>query len=252
MAQFENKVAIVTGGGSGIGEAISMELADKGARVVVTDINIDAAGRVVEQITSDGGSAAAFQQDTSVAEQSRLAVEFAVETYGALHLAVNNAGIAGAQAPVGEVDTADWDKVIAINLSGVLYGMRYQIPQMLKAGAGHSAIVNMASVHAMVAALEHGAYTAAKHGVVGLTKNAAAEYGPRGLRINAIGPGYIRTPLLENALSAEARDELAAKHPLGRLGTPQDVAHLASFLLSEEAGFITGGYFLIDGGYTVV
>lgn len=252
MAQFDNKVAIITGGGSGIGEAVSTELAANGAKVVVTDIDIDAALRVVEQITTHGGSAAAFQQDTSIAEQSRAAVEFAVETYGALHLAVNNAGIAGAQAPAGEIDIADWDKVIGINLNGVLYGMRYQIPQMLKAGAEHSAIVNMASVHGMVAAPNNGAYTAAKHGVVGLTKNAATEYGAQGLRINAVGPGYIHTPLLENALSAEAREELAAKHPLGRLGTSQEVAHLTSFLLSPDASFITGGYFLIDGGYTIV
>jgi NAD(P)-dependent dehydrogenase (short-subunit alcohol dehydrogenase family) len=128
--------------------------------------------------------------------------------------------------------------------------MRYQIPAMLEAGARQSAIVNMASIHGMVAAPMSGAYTAAKHGVVGLTKNAAAEYGAQGLRINCVGPGYIATPLLENNLDEEARNGLAAKHPLGRLGTAEEVAHMVAFLLSDEASFSTGGYYLVDGGYT--
>ncbi len=249
MADFTGKVALVTGGGSGLGEAISKDLAAKGAKVVVTDINLDAAQRVTKEITDSGGTASAIEQDTSVKEDSAKVVQFAVDTYGALNLAVNNAGIGGPQAPVGETDLDAWDKVIDINLNGVLYGMRHQIPEMLKAGAADSAIVNMASIHGMVAAIGNGAYTAAKHGVVGITKNAAAEYGPQGLRINAVGPGYISTPLLEQ-LPADALDQLKAKHPLGRLGTAEEVAHLVSFLLSSDASFITGGYYLIDGGYT--
>lgn len=171
--------------------------------------------------------------------------------YGKLNLAVNNAGIGGPAAPVGETDLDAWDTVIDINLNGVLYGMRYQIPEMLKAGAEDCAIVNMASIHGTVAAIGNGAYTAAKHGVVGITKNAAAEYGPQGLRINAVGPGYIETPLLAN-LPRDAYDALAAKHLLARLGKAEEVANLVTYLLSPYASFITGGYCIIDGGYTAI
>ncbi|MFF1251575.1 SDR family NAD(P)-dependent oxidoreductase [Pseudarthrobacter sp. NPDC058329] len=252
MAQFTGKVALITGGGSGIGEAISKELAAKGANVVVSDINLDAAQRVVREITDDGGTASAVRQDTARKEDAEAVVRHAVDTYGALHLAVNNAGIGGKQAPAGETDLDEWDKVIGINLNGVLYGMRYQIPQMLEAGAAKCAIVNMASIHGTVAALGNGAYTAAKHGVVGITKNAAAEYGPQGLRINSVGPGYIRTPLVESSLSPEVLQLLEGKHALNRLGTSEEVSHLVCFLLSEEASFMTGGYYLVDGGYTAV
>ncbi|WP_405219208.1 SDR family NAD(P)-dependent oxidoreductase [Agrococcus sp. Ld7] len=251
MHNFEGKTALVTGGGSGLGEAISKDLAQHGVKVVVADISLDSATRVADEITDAGGTAAPFRADTAVAEDSKKAVEFTVETYGALNYAVNNAGIAGATAPVGELDVDDWDKVIAINLSGVLYGMRYQVPAILEAGAAEGAIVNMASIHGSVAAPGNAAYTAAKHGVVGMTKNAAAEYGAQGLRINAIGPGYIETPLLA-AAPKEVLEGLEAKHPLGRLGQPEEVASLTTFLLSDKASFMTGAYVLVDGGYTAV
>ena len=248
---FDDKVALVTGAGSGIGEAIAKELAGLGVSVVLADINETGAQRVADEIAADKGEAVPLKADSASPDDNQKAVAFALSTYGKLHYAVNNAGIGGNAAPTGEVDIKDWNRVIDINLNGVLYGMRYQIPAMMDAGAADCAIVNMASIHGTVAALDHSAYTAAKHGVVGLTKNAAAEYGLQGLRINCVGPAYIDTPLLDN-LSEDVRAQLVGRHPLGRLGKAEEVAKVVRFLLSDDASFVSGSYYLIDGGYTAV
>ncbi|MGV3490421.1 MAG: SDR family NAD(P)-dependent oxidoreductase [Devosia sp.] len=245
---FSGKVAIVTGGASGIGEAVAKTLAAGGAKVVVADLNADAAKATADAIVKAGGTAAGFAADVSVAAQNEAMVDFAKSTFGGLHLAVNNAGIGGPGAPTGEYPVDAWDKVVGINLNGVFYGMRYELPAILASGGG--AIVNIASILGSVGIAQSPAYVAAKHGVVGLTKSAGLEYGEKGVRINAIGPGFIETPLLTKHMDDATLKFIAGKHALNRLGKPEEVAALTAFLLAAEASFITGSYHLVDGGYT--
>jgi NAD(P)-dependent dehydrogenase (short-subunit alcohol dehydrogenase family) len=222
-------------------------MAEEGATVVVADLNRTAANQVASAIERDGGTAVAVQQDVADPASVEKSVEFAVQKFGRLDVAVNNAGITGDLKPTADYSLEGWDKVIAVNLSGVFYGMKYQIPAMLRSGGG--SIVNIASILGSVAARDSAGYNAAKHGVVGLTKTAALEYSKDGVRVNAIGPGYINTPLLE-ALDREVYDGLVGLHPIGRLGKPEEVAELALFLASDKASFVTGSYHLVDGGYT--
>jgi NAD(P)-dependent dehydrogenase (short-subunit alcohol dehydrogenase family) len=215
--------------------------------VVVSDIDGQAGGDTVAAIKKAGGEAIFVKSDTSRPDESEKLVGDAVKAFGGLHIAVNNAGIGGPLAEVGQYPVDGWDKVIAINLSGVFYGMRFQIPALLASGGG--SIVNIASILAKVGTRNSAAYVAAKHGVVGLTETAALEYANQGVRINAIGPGYIVTPLLTRSLSEDAMAALKGLHPMGRLGTAEEVAELALWLNSDKASFVTGSYYNVDGGY---
>ncbi len=249
-SQFQDKVAIVTGAGSGIGRATSVAFAEHGASVVVVDVDIAGSEETVRLIREAGGSATFVHCDVSKPEDVVKMVDATIETYGRLDFACNNAGIGGAQAPTGEYPIESWNKVIGINLTGVWLCMRYQIPAMLKSGGG--SIVNMASILGQVGFAGAPAYVAAKHGVVGLTKSAAIEYATQGIRVNAICPGFIYTPLLEHAGMSKGTpmyDMVAGLHPMKRMGTSEEVASAVIWLCEEGASFVTGESILVDGGY---
>lgn len=247
MKNLENKVAIITGAGSGIGRAISLLYASEGAKIVVSDVDEKGGNETVSEIKAKGGDAIFIKADTSKPDDSKRVVDEAVKKFGGLHIAVNNAGIGGPLMPTGEYPVESWDKVISINLSGVFYGMHYQIAAILNSGGG--SIVNIASILGKVGTKGSPAYVASKHGVIGLTEAAALEYADKKIRINSIGPGYIVTPLLTKRLDDKAMQSLVGLHPMGRLGTSEEVAELALWLNSEKASFVTGSYYNVDGGY---
>jgi len=247
MKVLDKKVALITGAGSGIGRAIACLYALEGAKVVVSDIDEKGGNETVRLILKEGGEAFFVLADTSKALDQQKLVDETIRRYGALHIAVNNAGIGGPLAPVGEYPLEGWDKVIAINLTGVFLGMHFQIPKLLEFGGG--SIVNMSSILGKVASQNSPAYVASKHGVIGLTESAAVEYATKKIRVNSIGPGYILTPLLTNTFDQDTLDAVATLHPMGRLGKASEVAELALFLSSDKASFITGAYYNVDGGY---
>lgn len=253
MDGFDGKVALVTGAASGIGRAVALELAGNGAKVVAVDLKDGPTQSIVDEIVAAGGSAIAAPADVADARQVKAGVDAAVEAFGGLHLAFNNAGIGGPQGLLGGYDDSDdfaaYQRLIDINLNSVYYGMRYEIPAIIAAGGG--AIVNTSSILGIVGEPTAAPYSAAKHGVAGMTKSAGAAYAAQRVRINSVHPGYIDTPLLD-ALPREAYEALVQKHPIGRLGTAEEVAHLVVFLLSDRASFINGSQYLIDGGYTAV
>jgi len=247
MKSLEKKIAIITGAGSGIGKAIALLYSAEGATIVVSDIAEKAGLETVAEIKKNGGNATFIKADTSKPDDCKKLVDETVKQYKGLHVAVNNAGIGGPLSIVGEYPIDGWDKVISINLSGVFYGLRYQIPAMLASGGG--SIVNIASILGKVGTKGSAAYVAAKHGVIGLTEAAALEYADKKIRINSIGPGYIVTPLLTNSLDDAAMKALVSLHPMGRLGRSEEVAELALWLNSDKASFVTGAYYNVDGGY---
>jgi NAD(P)-dependent dehydrogenase (short-subunit alcohol dehydrogenase family) len=244
---LNGKVALVTGGGSGIGEAVTLLFGRNGAAVLISDLDEAGGTRVAEAVRSAGGKAHFVNGDVSRPPDCVRMVNGALKQFGRLDIAVNNAGIAGPAALTGDYPLDGWDHVISVNLNGVFYGMRYQIPALLKTGGG--AIVNIASILGQVGFATASAYVAAKHGIVGLSKNAAMEYAAQGIRVNSVGPGFIRTPLLTKHLTEAQLGPIAALHPMGRLGTAEEVAELVFWLASDKASFVTGAYYAVDGGY---
>lgn len=249
MATYDvaDRSAIVTGGASGIGRAVALLLAANGSSVVVADLNGEAAEVVAEEITAAGGVAVAHAGDVADPAVAATLVE-AASALAPLKIAVNNAGIGGPLAPVGEYPLDGWAKVIEIDLNAVMYATRAQAPAMVAAGGG--SIVNVASIMGSVGTPGSSAYVAAKHGVVGLTKAAALEYATQGVRVNSVGPGFISTPLLTEHLDEATQQAIADMHAVKRLGESEEVAALIAFLASDAASFITGSYHLVDGGYT--
>lgn len=248
---LEDKVALVTGGASGIGRATALTFAREGAKLIIADMHADGGQQTVHMITENGGEAIFAQVDVSRAAEVEAMISQAVATYGRLDCAHNNAGIGSRpRAPLHECSEETWDRVLDINLKGVWLCMKYEINHMLTQGGG--SIVNTASILGLVGSWSgSSAYCASKHGVVGLTKTAALEYARSGIRVNAVCPGYIRTPLLDSTLTSrpDMEDQIVSRHPVGRMGCPEEIAEAVVWLCSDAASFVTGHTMTVDGGY---
>ena len=250
IGRVENKIALVTGGGSGLGRATVQALAREGAKVLVADLNLESAHETVTMVAETGGEASAFAMDVTVAAQVEAMVQMTVERYGRLDCAFNNAGIPGkVGTSVIDYEEEDWDRVIAVDLKGVWLGMKYELKQMLKQGRG--VVVNTASIAGLVGLVGSSPYVASKHGVVGLTKTAALEFAQQNIRVNAVCPGVFRTPLVEKVIAEfPEREELyLSAQPIGRMGQPEELAEAVVWLCSDAASFVTGHAFPVDGGY---
>ena len=251
MASLSDKVAVVTGGSSGIGKETALTFAERGASVVVADLDEPAGEAVVAEIEDQGGEAIFVETDVTDPTSTERMVEQAVEAFGRLDYAFNNAGIGGAQKPVHELDAEEWQTVVDVNLTGVFNSMQAELAQLLDQGEG-GAIVNNSSILGKVGFANSSGYVAAKHGVLGLTKTAALENGETGVRINAVCPGFVETPLLEEGgitSDPEMREMIEGKHAMNRLGQPEEIADAVVWLCSDEASFVTGQALGVEGGY---
>jgi NAD(P)-dependent dehydrogenase (short-subunit alcohol dehydrogenase family) len=247
MQSLESKVAIVTGAASGIGAAIARDLFAQGAKVVIADFNAEGARALADELGED---TAAFKIDVADPVANEALVAFAVKTFGRLDLAVNNAGIGAPPTKIADIAIDDWKRVLDVDLNSVFYAMKYQIPAMIATGGG--SIINMASILGAVGWAGSAAYVTSKHALLGLTKTAALDYADAGIRVNAVGPGFVDTPAVRSGMDPAIVAQLAAKHALNRLARPEEIAAVTSFLLSDRASFVTGSYYPVDGGYLAV
>jgi len=246
-SQLEGRVAVVTGGSSGIGRATALRFAGEGARVVIADVNVEGGESTVRLIEDVGGEAVFVRTDVAKAIEVEALINHAVQVYGRLDAAFNNAGIS-IEGRVHEVSEAEWDQLLGVNLKGVWLCMKYELIQMLKQGGG--AIVNMSSVWGVVGMTGEAPYVASKHGVSGLTKAGALDYASEGIRVNEVCPGLIHTPMTANTLSNPVRRErVVSKEPVGRPGTPEEVAEAVVWLCTDAASFVTGHALVVDGGF---
>lgn len=248
MSEFAGKVAVVTGAATGNGESIARRLFEGGAHLVAIGHDKDGLEKVLAELDPDGTRSQAVEVDVRDPQGVAEAVRVAASAFGGLHLAVNNAGITGpGDTPIESLSLDDWNAVIETCLTGMFLSLKAELPLMVESGGG--AIVNLSSANGVVGVAGLAAYTTAKHGVIGLTRSAALEYADKNVRVNCIGPGYVATPRMMEMPQA-ALDGLAQLHPLHRLATREEVADFTAFLLSDKAGFCTGGFYPVDGGYT--